>query len=360
MTKITFFPLGNADSTLVQLKDTRSILVDYYNKEDGFDLKDALERYLKDSKKNDFDVVVFTHADNDHVSGAEDFFWLDHAKKYQQDGRPKIKELWVPAVLIVEPGLSGSAAVIQREARHRIKAGQGIRVFGSTDSLETWLKQENASLEVQKAGKTISGFSKANGSVEIFAHSPFSFKMDDDEEERNDNSIVLHLTFFEDGGETRLMMGADAEFGTWGNIVYITEKKKNCVRLEWDIFRISHHCSYSALSEEKGKSKTKPTKEVAKLMSGGGRNAYLISSSEPIPSSDTTQPPHFQAAEYYKSLAEEKGCRDNFLVTTEHPNKKKPQPIVLEISRDGATLKSSATVPAAAIVTAVATSPRFG
>jgi len=94
-------------------------------------------------------------------------------------------------------------------------------------------------------------------------------------------------------------------------------------------------------------------------MSKGGQNAYLISSSDSIPSEETTQPPHFQAAEYYKSLAEEKGRSNHFLVTMEHPNKKKPQPIVLEISRDGATLKTSTTVPAA-IAAAVSTTPRFG
>ena len=115
MTKITFYPLGNADTTLVQLQDERAILIDYCHKEEGFDLKEALKTYLKDSEKNDFDIVAFTHADKDHVSGMEDFFWLEYAKQYQSKERPKVKELWVPAVMVTEPGLSGSAAVIQKE-----------------------------------------------------------------------------------------------------------------------------------------------------------------------------------------------------------------------------------------------------
>ena len=361
MTKITFYPLGNADTTLVQLKDTRSILVDYCNKEDGFDLKGALEGYLEDNKKDAFDVVAFTHADSDHVSGMEDFFWLDYAKKYQQEGRPKIKELWVPAVLIMESGLSGSAAVLQREAKYRIKEGQGkgIRVFGCTEALTEWLENENVQPKIQWAGELVDGFSEVKGGVEVFVHSPFSFKMDDDEEERNDNSIVLHLTFFEDGDETRFMIGADAGFETWGNIVYMTEKRRNSERLQWDIFGISHHCSYLSLSDEKGRFKTKPTEEVERLMSEGGQNAFLISSSDPISSKDTQQPPHFQAAEYYKSLAEAKGRGDHFLVTMEYPNKEKPKPIVLEISKYRATLKTAVTAPAA-VASAVSATPRFG
>ena len=44
-----------------------------------------------------FDVVAFTHFEDDHVCGALSFFWLEHASKYQAAGRIKIAELWVPA-----------------------------------------------------------------------------------------------------------------------------------------------------------------------------------------------------------------------------------------------------------------------
>jgi beta-lactamase superfamily II metal-dependent hydrolase len=358
MPKIVFYPLGCADTTLVQLNDKRSILIDYCHKEDVFDLK-GLKKHWEDNGKADFDVVAFSHADKDHVSGMEDLFWLEHAKKYQSNDRPKIKELWVPALFVTEPKLSDSALIIQKEAKHRLESGKGIRVFGLTEDLTKWLKEKHiVGAKIQKAGLLVNGFSKEKGGVEIFVHSPFSFKMDEDEEKRNNNSIVLHMTFFENSAETKFMIGADAEYETWENIVYITKENKNEKRLEWDIFGISHHCSYTALSNEKGKKKTQPTSKVKELMNKGRSNATLVSSSDPIPSEDTTQPPHFQAAEYYKELAKEKGRKDNFLVTMEHPNTKNPKPIVIEISEFGVTLESSA-VPSA-VATAVGSTPRFG
>lgn len=360
MPKITFYPLGCADTTLVELNDRRSILIDYCHKDDVFDLKGVLTEHLESNDKKCFDVVVFTHADTDHVQGMEDFFWLDHAKKYQSEDRPKIKEIWVPAVFVTETGLSGSAEKIRSEVRYRLKNNRsGVRVFGNTEPLTEWCEEYSVEPTIQKAGKLITEFSKQKGGVEIFVHSPFSFKMNDDEDERNDNSIVLHMTFFEGDSETKFMIGADAEFGTWESIVYITERECNDKRLEWDILGISHHCSYTALSDEKGKTKTKPTGTIKKLMNKGRQNAILVSSSTPIPSKETTQPPHFQAAEYYKELAETKGSSGNFLVTMEHPNKQNPKPIVLEISSCGATIKAAA-ISTPVVAAATSTTPRFG
>ena len=359
MSKITFFPLGCADTTLVELNDERSILVDYCHREDVFDLKGTLAEYLEKKGVKSFDVVAFTHAHQDHVQGLEDFFWLEYAKKYQADDRPKIRELWVPAVLVTDTNLSDSATIIQKEAKYRLKNGTGIRVFGSTETLEEWLVEAEVTTNVQRAGQLVNGFSKEKGGVEIFVHSPFSFKMNEDEDEKNDNSIVLHMTFFESECETRFMIGADAEHGTWENIVYITEREGNEKRLEWDIFGISHHCSFTALSDEKGERITKPTPSVEKLMLKGGRNAILVASCDSIPTMDTTLPPHFQAAAYYKDLAKAKGSKDNFFVTMEYPDLENPQPIVLDISPYGAKVKASSIAPAA-FITATSTPQRFG
>ena len=156
---------------------------------------------------------------------------------------------------------------------------------------------------IRKAGTCVPGFNSAAGQVEIFAHSPFSFRMEDEDVDRNGNSLVWHLTFFDGQSPMRCILGADAEHQTWADIVYITELKGNDHRLDWDLFRISHHCSYTALSEDKGKKETKPREEVGSLFDRGTANCTLVSSSDPIPKDDTTQPPHKQAAAYYRRRA---------------------------------------------------------
>ena len=46
----------------------------------------------KDLGTRDYvDVVAFTHLDDDHLKRSSEFFYLLHAKKYQGEGRIKIK-----------------------------------------------------------------------------------------------------------------------------------------------------------------------------------------------------------------------------------------------------------------------------
>ena len=66
------------------------------------DLNARLKSELDDARRDYFDLVSFTHADTDHISGSTDLFELQHAAKYQGDGRIKIGELWVPAAMLLE------------------------------------------------------------------------------------------------------------------------------------------------------------------------------------------------------------------------------------------------------------------
>ena len=104
MHKLNFFPLGNADCCRIDLADGRKILFDFADVRDSedkndnrIDLAEALRDDLSQSERSNYDVVAFTHSDDDHIHGATEFFHLEHAKKYQGDGRIKIDELWVPA-----------------------------------------------------------------------------------------------------------------------------------------------------------------------------------------------------------------------------------------------------------------------
>ena len=298
-------------------------------------------------ERDGFDVVAFSHADADHVNGAENFFWFDHAAKYQGNDRIRIINLWVPACFILETGLSGSARVIRQEAKYRLKRGSGIRVFGNPRPLEAWLESEGIDPTtytqlITTAGSCVPGFSRTSGQVEIFSHSPFSFRMESEDVDRNGNALVWHLTFWEKNRILRCILGADAKHQTWADIVYITTKKENEKRLDWDLFRVSHHCSYLSLSEEKGEDETVPRDEIASLFDRGSNDCLLISSSDPIPEDDTDQPPHKQAAAYYRRIARERGDENKFVVTMQWPpSSEQPKPVVVKTSQDGFILQRS-------------------
>lgn len=350
MHKLTFFPLGNADCIRIELANGRQLLFDYAamrDESDKDDLRIDLPTRLRDdlraAKRTDYDVVAFTHLDDDHVKGAADFFWLEHATKYQGKDRIKITELWVPAAALTEEGCEDDARVIRQEARHRLKAGKGVRVFSRPERLKEWLEKQTPRLTVESrrglitdAGQIVPGFALASDDLEFFVHSPFAVRQNEkDLEDRNEDALVLHASFQVDGVTTRALLTSDITHGGISDIVQITRQKKRDERLVWDILDVPHHCSYTALADDKGKDVTEPVKDVKWLYEKKGqKGCIIVSGSKVIPSNDEDpQPPHRQAANYYRRCADEH--EGEFKVTMEHPDASRPEPLVIEIDGTG-------------------------
>lgn len=365
MHKVRFYPLGNADTTLIMLDNEKAILFDYadmLDREDKYDKRIDLPSELEQAVDGDFEVVAFTHADQDHINKFSEFFFLEHADKYQSDDRKKIKTLWVPASIILEPNLKDEAAILRAEARHRLKKGKGIRVFSKPEKLEEWLKSEGLSLKdrescITGAGKIAPEFSLEEDGVEFFVHAPFVDSIDEQAYDRNNAGLVMQATFTSEDETTRLILGADVDYDIWNEIVKITKYYKRTERLNWDIFKISHHCSYLALNEDKGKDKTEPTDNVKWLFRQGNEKGYLVATCKPIPNNDDDkQPPHWQAANYYHDV--EKDIKGSFIVTMEYPNKNQPKPVVIKIDSSKATHEKKNA--AAVTVLTQKSSPRAG
>jgi len=134
--KLNFFPLGNADCCRIDLDNGTQLLVDYAamrdpaNKTDfRIDLPTELRKDLDQRKRNYYDVVMFTHLDDDHIRGTSEFFYLEHATKYQGQvngkDRIRMREMWVPAAVITEAGCTEEDRIIRQEARYRLKKGSG-------------------------------------------------------------------------------------------------------------------------------------------------------------------------------------------------------------------------------------------
>jgi hypothetical protein len=371
MHTVTIYPLGNADTCRIDLSGGKKILIDYAatrDPNDSYDrrcnLSNELRGDLTKAGRSYYDVVGFTHLDTDHIKGSTEFFYLDHAEKYQGPDRIKINELWVPAAAIVEEGCDDEARIIRAEARHRLRIGKGIRVFSRPVHLKNWLAQQGLTLEsrahlITDAGQLIPGFNLTTDGVEFFVHSPFASHLADGSLiDRNQDSLVLHGTFTVDGIITKAFFGSDLDYDSLVTIVNTTRAKHRDERLENDLVKICHHCSYLALSPDKGKDKTKPVPEVKwmfeeKLQPG----ALLIATCCPIlANDDDCQPPHRQAAKYYEERAVAVG--GEFKVTMQHPSESRPEPIVIEITANKARIKKNFSTGAAVI--AAAPAPRAG
>ncbi|HKJ72471.1 MAG TPA: hypothetical protein VKA19_00010 [Alphaproteobacteria bacterium] len=373
--RIQFFPLGNADTLRLDLADGRKILVDYAAMRNGdddqdnrCDLPEELRRDLNEADRNYFDAVCITHTDTDHCKGFADFFWLEHAAAYQDDNRIKIRELWVPAAAILEENLKDDARIVRAEARHRLRKGRGIRVFSRPERLKKWIEDEGLDFEQRKhlivdAGELVPGYEKDGPvKVEFFVHSPFGWRQDENTVvDRNEDSIVMHATFEEGGMESRLFLGADANYETLSQIVQTTRRHRNEDRLRWDIMKLPHHCSYLSIGPERGQDETKPDPDVKWLFEDQREDSsYIVSPSLPIPAKGSEedksdQPPHRQAANYHRRIS--KGSDGEFEVTMEKPSKASPKPFAYKVTAQGVALELAAPMVASA---AAASTPRAG
>lgn len=253
MHKLTFYPLGNADCCLIELQCGQDILIDFAaTKEVGddddprCDLPKLLKEHLKSRGKDHFDIVAFSHLDKDHFQGSTDFFYLQHAKKYQGNDRKHIKTMWVPAALITEKSPDDDEAVIlQKEARYRFRNGRDIRVFSRPERLRKWCEENDVDLDerldlITDAGELVPEFNIREHDAEFFVHSPFAVRQNEHTvEDRNEDSLVLHLTIDVDGIQTKSLLLADSTHEVLAQIVDITKSKGNRKRLEWDILKKS-------------------------------------------------------------------------------------------------------------------------
>lgn len=374
MHKMTFYHLGNADCCRIDLANGKKLLFDYANMrspDDQYDLRADLPTLLLDdleaARRDYYDVVAITHLDDDHIRGAADFFWFEHDEKYQGEGRVKFTEMWVPAAVIIEDIDDETAKLLQAEARYRLIRNEGIRVFSRPEKLDVWLEEHASDLIEEEdlvidAGRTVPGLSLEDNEVEFFVHSPFAEACDGELVDRNEGSLVFQVVFRAEGVDTRVILSADTPYDNLAAIVTITEAHArqhwNVDRLGWEVFKLPHHCSYLSLSSEKGKEKTQPVPEVARLFEehSAPQGAIIVSTSDRIPATDTTQPPHRQAAKYYQDLTDDND--GEFVVTMEHPTAVKPEPLVIIIDGGGATRQKQISRGAATVTTQAA--PRAG
>jgi hypothetical protein len=378
--RLTFYPLGNADCCLIDLANGKKILFDYADTRDPNDKDDRrcdlpkeLREDLEAAKRDYYDAVAFTHLDNDHYKGASDFFWLDHDSKYQSSDRAKIHLMWVPAAAITEDPKTlkdDEGRLIQKEARYRFKKGEGIRVFSRPQRLKDWCEKNGVDFEKRKhlvtdAGWCAPDFSMTDG-VEFFVHSPFAKRLDETNvEDRNGDSIVMQATFLIGQVETKVLLMADTVQDSLSDIVEITKYHGREKRLEWDVAKLPHHCSYRSLAPdgEKGKDKTEPLENIKWLYEEQRQpGGVIVSTSWPIPLKGTKEdevddPPHRQAANYYKEDVFDNPDAE-FLVTMSLPNETAPKPLVIDIDGTKATVRKRALT--ASILATSRPAPRAG
>lgn len=341
---ITFYPEGNAECILLELGNGKKMLMDYANMHNSdsryIDLADSLDNI------DSFDVVMFTHPHDDHVKGASDFFYFNHAKKYQDGKRSKIKELWISAAFLLDVNPCDDARVIRQEARYLLKEykGKGLKIFAAPNSLEAWLKENDLSTDESQypiihAGTILDSSAHNLGDeISFFVHAPFS-EDSDEVRDRNEPSIVLQIAVKNSKEITNMIITGDTPHNVLDKIVDRSETQNNADYLKWDLYDIPHHCSYTGLSDNQGDGITEPSDNIKRLLGEYGQeNAVLVASCRAFSDvgEDDKQPPHIEAKKAYIKYSKNfDNTNKKLFITSEYKSKTNPKSLRFKIDTTG-------------------------
>lgn len=351
---ITFFPVGNGDTTLISLQDGTNILIDCNITKDSQD-KNVDERYdvksyLMDklSKINGIthiDIFILSHPDVDHCRQISKHFYFgnpdDYSDEDSEDEKIIIDEIWFSPIVFNEykKDLSDDAKEFRKEAERRIelykddesefnKNGNRVRIIGATDNDD--LKELDSITSV--AGTYINKFNgKEIDNFRFFVLGPIKRESDDEESERNECSIVLkgELNIDNEEVNNEFIIAGDSDHDNWIRIL----DKNDLEYLKFDIFLAPHHCSWYFFSNEEYDNNPSPDSRIIEFINNNSEDEdkrVIVASCKKI-LDDDDNPPHFRAAKLYKDAV----GKDNFYCTSEYPDEDEPKPLIFSFTKYG-------------------------
>ncbi|EDT23225.1 hypothetical protein WHY64_15795 (plasmid) [Clostridium perfringens] len=355
--KITFFPVGNGDTTLISLKDNTNILMDCNITKDSGD-ENVIERYdvigyllekLPRDKSNipHLDVFILSHPDIDHCRSIDKHFYLGNPSEYDNESDKDkiiIDELWFAPGIFEEDeeDLNENAKAFKKEANRRKKlyenndleksiiGGNRLRMIGSTDNEEL----ENIKNITTSAGEYLNLINgKIQEEVSFFILGPVKAENDDSEVERNQRSIILKIEFKINSKDVNnvVILAGDSRIENWKRIM----KKNDLKNLKFDIFMAPHHCSWYFFSSEDYKLDPPPKadEDIISFIENGKEDEnvrVIIASCKEIKRNEDN-PPHYRAANNYKKAVGD----SNFYCLSEYPSVDEPKPLTFIFTKFG-------------------------
>jgi len=359
--KVTFFPVGNGDMTLVTLIDDTNILIDVKIRsaaddpdDDTCDVASELRKRIKtDDKGRPYvDVFVLSHPDQDHCTGLQKHFHLGKPDDYQDEppeGEEKkifIREIWSSPMVFRRASknhpLVDDAKALNTESKRRvnwykenkglnISDGDRVLIIGEDENPE---KTKGAEGILVKEGET---FRKINGTDSNAAWmrvlGPFPIQDEEGEKSlaKNHSSVIIQFHIAADASYPDgclFLSGGDAEVAIWKKL---WEKHKNCLdNLKYDLLQAPHHCSWHVLSSDSRKDCKDPKvdADAKSALSQANEGAFIVSSSKAI-KDDDSDPPCYAAKQEYLTIS------SNFKCTGEYPNETLHEPMEFIVAADG-------------------------
>ena len=374
--KISFFPVGNGDMTLIRTESGRTLLIDLNIRAAADDpdddtpdvatkLRDRLDRDDKD--RFYVDALLVSHPDKDHCTGLAKHFHLGPPEAWSQTAKKIfIREIWSSPMVFRRASrhhtLCDDAKAFNAEARrrarrfrevgHSVDDGDRLLILGEdengkTDNLDAIL------IRVNDEFSCING--EADPSMNARLLGPLPKGHDDDEEilSKNNSSTILRFSLAGDRlpDKCRFLTGGDAEVAIWERLWC-----RHLSRSDWlsyDILQTPHHCSWHSLSYDSWSDMGEDAKvcqDAKKALSRTRDGATIVASSNPI-KDDHSDPPCIRAKREYVSIADDAG--GEFRCVGEWPSATSPDVMDFEIGAHGHRLKSKSLAAASVLGPAI-------
>lgn len=363
--KLTSFPVGNGDTTLIEFEGTTVLTdINYRAKaeddEEYYDIAPEIRTACLIAKADyRLDLFVLTHPDKDHLGGFERMFYTGDPTAY--GSRPKekedlilIKEIWISPYSENPHYETDASKPVFKEIRRR-KALQGA----------TAGEKDGNRLQVLTAdsGKT-EGTLVKNLQWKVLA--PTSTEADIPEGEKdkptsaNNASLAIRWSAAIDGKPNRILLGGDAEVEIWERIWKDYKSKKE--ELSWHVLLAPHHCSRGSMARKNQDDAYEYSGDALDALGQVMDDGFVLSSSKEIKNDDDNPPSWDARKKYLKILkdAEPSGHEDRFL-NPDTSNKGEPFPVVFNLTKTGPRLKTAGTGTAkASAAGAASASPIYG
>ena len=355
--KITFFPVGNGDMTLVTTEAGHRILIDTNIRASADDPDDDtpdVARQLRERLRRDahdcpyVDALLVSHPDKDHCTGLREHFHLGPPDKWlAADDKIIIREMWSSPMVFRRASrrnaLCDDAKAFNAEARRRVRryreagrAADGDRILilgededGRTDDLDAILIHLDGEISC------INGRKDPSMAARLLGPLPSDDGDDDETLSKNNSSTILRFSLSGGGlpDKCRFLIGGDAEVAIWERLWQRHESHAD--RLSYDILLSPHHCSWHSLSydswSEHGEdAEVCPDARNALAQTRDG--AAIVASSNPI-NDDDNDPPCIRAKREYESIVD--GAAGSFLCVGEEPSESSPGVLEFEVGRNG-------------------------
>ena len=356
--RLSFFPVGNGDMTLIQTEAGHTILIDMNIRsaaddpdDDTLDVASRLrEKLTSDAEGRLYvDALLISHPDEDHCRGLRNHFHLGPPDRWSKSAKKiLIREIWSSPTVFRRASkkhvLCEDAKAFNTEAKRRVqifrdtpwKMGDGNRILilgddedGKTEDLET------IQVHVGNTFSRINGTKDGSITVHLLAPLPATGEEEESVLTKNNSSTILVFSLDGDGShdKCRFLTGGDAEVEIWERLWDCHQDHPEA--LSYDILLSPHHCSWHSLSHESWSEwgeDAKVSEDALDALSQALDGATIVSSSNPI-EDDDNDPPCIRAKREYEKIT--KNVAGSFECIGEHPSKESPAIMEFEISRHG-------------------------